>query len=57
MGEVTKGEFDAVRGAGHSDGEIMEIISHVALNIFTNLIGKATQIEIDFPRIELKQAA
>ena len=57
MGEVTKAEFDAVRSAGHSDGEIMEIISHVALNIFTNLIGKATQIEIDFPRVELKQAA
>ncbi|MBI3676482.1 MAG: peroxidase-related enzyme [Proteobacteria bacterium] len=57
MGEVTKGEFDAVRNAGHSDAEIMEIIAHVAMNIFTNLIGKATQIEIDFPKIELQKAS
>ena len=56
-GEVSRAEFDAVRGAGHSDGEIIEIITHVAMNIFTNLLGKATQVEIDFPRIELQKAA
>ncbi|MBG0795741.1 peroxidase-related enzyme [Methylocystis sp. H62] len=56
-GQVSKAEFDAVRAAGHSDGEIIEIITHVAMNIFTNLLGKATQIEIDFPEIELNKAA
>jgi uncharacterized peroxidase-related enzyme len=56
-GQVSKAEFDAVRTAGHSDGEIVEIISHVAMNIFTNLLGKSTQIEIDFPQIELNRAA
>lgn len=56
-GQVSKSEFDAVRAAGHSDGEIVEIITHVAMNIFTNLIGKATQVEIDFPTIELNKAA
>lgn len=56
-GDVTGAEFDAVRAAGHSDAEIMEIITHVALNLFTNLIGKATQVDIDFPKIELRHAA
>lgn len=56
-GQVSKAEFDAVRAAGHSDAEIVEIITHVAMNIFTNLLGKATQIEIDFPKVELNQAA
>jgi uncharacterized peroxidase-related enzyme len=56
-GQVSKAEFDAVRAAGHSDGEIIEIITHVALNLFTNLLGKATQVEIDFPKVELKKAA
>jgi uncharacterized peroxidase-related enzyme len=56
-GQVSKAEFDAVRAAGHSDAEIIEIITHVAMNIFTNLLGKATQVEIDFPRIELNRAA
>ncbi len=54
-GKVSRSEFDAVRSAGHSDGEIIEIITHVAMNIFSNLIGKATQVEIDFPSIELNK--
>ncbi len=56
-GQVTQGEFDAVRAAGHSDAEIIEIITHVAMNTFTNLLGKATQVEIDFPRVELLDVA
>lgn len=56
-GQVTAAEFAAVRLAGHSDAEIIEIITHVALNIFTNLLGKATEVDIDFPKIELAKAA
>lgn len=56
-GQVSTAEFDAVRAAGHSDGEIIEIITHVAMNIFTNLLGKATQVEIDFPKVDLNTAA
>jgi uncharacterized peroxidase-related enzyme len=56
-GQVSRAEFDAVRAAGHSDAGIIEIITHVAMNIFTNLLGKATQIEIDFPKIELNKVA
>lgn len=56
-GEVTDAEVAAVRDAGHSDAEIVEIITHVAMNIFTNILGKATQIEIDFPKVDLKTAA
>lgn len=56
-GQVSLTEFDAVRAAGHSDAEIIEIITHVAMNIFTNLLGKATQVEIDFPTIALNDAA
>jgi uncharacterized peroxidase-related enzyme len=57
LGDVTSAEFDAVRDAGHSDAEIVEIIGHVALNIFTNLIGKATKVAIDFPKVELTDLA
>lgn len=57
MGEVTKTEFEAVRAAGHTDGEIVEIIAHVTMNIFTNLIGKSTLVDIDFPKIDLRKAA
>ena len=52
-GEVTSAELSAVRQAGFSDGEVVEIIAHVALNILTNYLGKVGQIDIDFPRVEL----
>lgn len=55
-GQINKVEFDAVRAAGHSDGEIIEIITHVAMNIFTNLLGKTTQVDIDFPKVDFNQA-
>lgn len=57
LGEVTQAEFDAVREAGYSDAEIMEIIAHVGMNILTNLIGKATRIDIDFPKVSLQSQA
>lgn len=56
VGEVTDAEFDAARAA-LSEAEIVEVIAHVALNVFTNLIGKATLIDIDFPEVELLKAA
>jgi hypothetical protein len=35
----------------------VEIIAIVALNIFTNVLGKATRVEIDFPKVELMAGA
>lgn len=52
-GELTTAEFEAVRAAGFSDGEIVEIITLVALNVFTNILGKSTLINIDFPKVPL----
>jgi hypothetical protein len=55
MGEVSSAEFGAARDA--LTEEIVEVIAHVALNIFTNLLGKATQVPIDFPEVALLKAA
>lgn len=57
LGEVTQVEFNAVREAGYGDAEIVEIITHVGMNILTNLIGKASQVDIDFPRVSLQAEA
>lgn len=53
VGEVTTAELEAARAAGLNDRDIVEVIAVVALNIFTNLIGKATRVEIDFPQVAL----
>jgi uncharacterized peroxidase-related enzyme len=55
-GRVSDAEFDAVRKAGFSDGEIAEIVAHVALNLFTNYFNTATEVEVDFPRVDLRAA-
>src|SRR5215469_15422379 len=57
QGRTTQSDVDAVRGAGFTDGEIAEIISHVALNIFTNYFNNTTGVEVDFPKIALRQSA
>lgn len=57
LGEVTQAEFNAVREAGYGDAEIVEIITHVGMNILTNLIGKASQVDIDFPKVSLQAEA
>lgn len=57
MGDVTTAELMAVREAGYSDAEIVEIITHVGMNILTNILGRASRVEIDFPKVGLKQAA
>ena len=57
MGEVTTAEITEARNAGYSDAEIVEIITHVGMNVLTNIIGKASRVEIDFPKVALKTAA
>jgi uncharacterized peroxidase-related enzyme len=54
VGEVSQSDFDAARAAGLSDRELIEIITVVALNIFTNILNKTTQVDIDFPKIALR---
>ncbi len=56
-GEVTTAEILEVRNVGYSESDIVEIITHVGLNVLSNIIGKASQVEIDFPKVELKLAS
>jgi uncharacterized peroxidase-related enzyme len=55
-GQVTDADFEAVRQAGFGEGEIAEIIAHVALNVFTNYFNLAAATEVDFPKISLRRA-
>ena len=56
-GAVSEADFTAVLAAGFSEGEIAEIIAHVALNVFTNYFNVATDVEIDFPKIAYAEVA
>jgi len=51
-GKITADDLAAVRKVGYTDGEIAEIVAHVALNIFTNYLNNVADTEIDFPKVE-----
>lgn len=50
-GELDSDDLREARSAGVTDGEILEVIGHVALNIFTNYINHIAQTPIDFPEV------
>lgn len=56
-GQVSDGDLAAVKLAGYTDGEVLEIILHVALNTFTNYVNEALNTDIDFPVVEARKAA
>ena len=51
---ASKGHVDdldviAIQNAGFTEGEIGEIVAHIALNVFTNFFNSVSQTDIDFP--------
>jgi uncharacterized peroxidase-related enzyme len=56
-GHVAEADLSAVRAAGYSDAQLIEIVQHVALNIWTNYFNEVFKTDIDFPVIETRKAA
>lgn len=55
-GRVSDADFAAVRLAGYTDAQIIEIVQHVALNVWTNFFNNAFATEIDFPVVNARAA-
>lgn len=56
-GQVGDADVAALRAAGFSDGQVVEILAHVALNLFTNYVNVAFAVPVDFPGVKLRSAA
>jgi uncharacterized peroxidase-related enzyme len=56
-GHVSEDDLRSVKVAGYSDGQIIEIVQHVALNVWTNYLNEALKTEVDFPVIKSRAAA
>jgi uncharacterized peroxidase-related enzyme len=56
-GHVAEADLAAVRKAGFEDAEIVEIVTHVALNTLTNYVNEVARTEVDFPVQEPRAAA
>ena len=49
-GEVSDADFWAVRQAGFSEVEVVEILANISLNIFANYFNILAWTDLDFPR-------
>lgn len=60
QGNPTDADVQALKDAGYTEGEVLEITAVVAFNIFTNYFNHVADTDVDFPMVstsEVKQAA
>ena len=55
--QLSNADVAQLREAGYEDEHIVEILAHVALNIFTNYVNVALEVPLDFPKVALKPLA
>lgn len=53
-GQLSDADVQVLRAVGYSDEEIVEILAHVALNLFTNYVNVALAVPVDFPVVKLR---
>jgi uncharacterized peroxidase-related enzyme len=53
-GHPSNEDLQAVKQAGYTDAQVIEIVLHVALNTLTNYINETVKTEIDFPVVTAK---
>lgn len=56
-GGVTAADVRTLRDAGFDEEQVVEILAHVALNLFTNYVNIALDVPVDFPVVKLRAAA
>lgn len=56
-GKVSDADLAAVRLAGYTDAQIIEIVAIVAENVLTNFINNVALTDIDFPVVQSSRAA
>lgn len=55
--DIGDADIAALHEAGFDDEAIVELLAHVALNLFTNYVNVAFDVPLDFPKVTLRQAA
>lgn len=55
--QVSADDVASLRKVGFDDEQIVEILAHVALNLFTNYVNVAFDVPVDFPAVKLTRTA
>lgn len=56
-GKVSDADIAAVKLAGWTEPQVVEIVANVALNVLTNYINNVAETDIDFPVVRFAEAA
>lgn len=56
-GKVSDADLAAVKLAGWTEPQVVEIVANVALNVLTNYINNVADTDIDFPVVRVAEAA
>ncbi len=56
-GRVDDSDLQSLRAAGFSEGEVIEIVTHIGVNLFTNYFNHIAETDIDFPVVTTPQDA
>ena len=52
--QLTDADVANLHEVGFVDEQVVEILAHVALNLFTNYVNVAFDVPVDFPRVALR---
>ena len=55
-GHVSESDLAALKLAGYSDAQAIEVVLHVALNTWTNYVNEVFKTDIDFPVVAARAA-
>lgn len=55
-GKVGDADLAAVKLAGFTDAQVIEIVANVALNVLTNFVNNVADTDIDFPVVRAQAA-
>ena len=50
-GTVSESEFEAIKAAGYSDAQLVDISLAFATTVFTNVFNRINDTDIDFPAV------
>jgi uncharacterized peroxidase-related enzyme len=56
-GRVSDADIAAIKLAGYSEAQIIEIVALVAVNVLTNYVNNVADTDIDFPVVRAAEAA
>ena len=51
-GTISRNDFEAIKAAGYSDAQLVDISLAIAVTVFTNVFNRINDTDVDFPAVQ-----